>query len=76
MPELQKTRPETALALVLAFGAATLTGLGATLIFYFSNLQGWLFTQSGNSDGRCSPAAVPRSYFVLVPVLPAAFCWL
>ena len=45
MPELQKTRPETALALVLAFGAATLTGLGATLIFYFSNLQGWLFTR-------------------------------
>jgi uncharacterized protein involved in exopolysaccharide biosynthesis len=45
MAETQKTRPETSLALALAFGAATLMGLGATLIFYFSNLQGWVFTR-------------------------------
>jgi len=40
-----KTPPQTALALAMVFGAAALTGVGATLIYYFSNLQGWFFTR-------------------------------
>jgi len=43
--ELHKSSPESALVLAMLFGAATLTAVSATLIFYVSNLQGWFFTR-------------------------------
>lgn len=44
MAERQTTSPLVPFFLAMVLGAATLTGVAATLIFYFSNLSGWFFT--------------------------------
>lgn len=45
MAERKTTSPMVPLVLASVLGAATLTGVGVTLIFLFSNLQGWFFTR-------------------------------
>jgi hypothetical protein len=45
MAKVQTTSPVVPFFLAGVFGAATLTGVGVTLIFYFSQLQGWFFTR-------------------------------
>ena len=43
--EAKKTNPVLPFFLAGTFGAAVATGLAVTLIFFFSNLQGWFFTR-------------------------------
>jgi hypothetical protein len=45
MAERRTTSPLVPFVLASVLGAATLTGAAMTLVFYFSNLQGWFFTR-------------------------------
>ncbi len=45
MAKGQTTSPVVPFFLALVFGAATMTGVGMTLLFYVSQLQGWFFTR-------------------------------